>query len=69
MAEKKTSRVTVWIPESLEIDLMRLAASEDRKLSEYIAHVLLCHTYGHSRSLVADRNVANSGEQANLVGL
>ena len=26
MAEKKTSRVTVWLPESLEVELMRRAA-------------------------------------------
>ena len=40
MQEKKTARVTVWLPESLEKDLMRLAAIEDRKFGEYLTHVL-----------------------------
>ena len=45
--DKKTERVTLWLPESLKIDLMHLAAGDDRKLSEYIAHVLFAHAYGH----------------------
>lgn len=62
MAEKKTARVTVWLTESHEVDLMRLAASDDRKLSEYIAHVLSLHLYGQVRAGREDNNVANSGE-------
>jgi hypothetical protein len=53
MQEKKTARVTVWLPESLEKDLMRLAAIEDRKFGEYLTHVLAVWVYGHSRALDA----------------
>ena len=63
MADKKTSRVTLWLPESLEIELMRRASEEDRKLSDFIAHILMSHAYGHFRSWPAPVDVANSGEQ------
>ena len=46
MAEKKTEQVTLWLPESLKIDLMHLAADDDRKLSDYITHALSLHCYG-----------------------
>lgn len=49
MAEKKTEQVTLWVPESLKIDLMHLAADDDRKLSDYITHVLALHVYGKRR--------------------
>ena len=62
MAEKKTSRVTIWLPESLEIDLMRMAAMEDRKLSEFITHVLFSYAYGQVRCECPKRNVANGGD-------
>lgn len=62
--EKKTERVTVWMGESLAVDLMRLAARDDRKLSEYIVHVLTSHAYGHSRTRASDEQVAMRGETA-----
>lgn len=44
MAEKKTEQVTLWLPETLKVDLMHLAAEDDRKLSDYITHILsLCY--------------------------
>lgn len=62
MAEKKTSRVTVWLPESLEVELMRRAAEDDRKLSDFITHILMSHAYGHFRRQEEFGNVANSGD-------
>ncbi len=46
MAEKKTEQVTLWLPETLKVDLMHLAAEDDRKLSDYITHILFLHCYG-----------------------
>ena len=62
MSEKKTQRITVWLPESLEIDLMRQAAAEDRKLSDFIGHVLAQFCYGHLRALGEDSEAAHSGD-------
>ena len=60
--EKKTSRITVWMPESLEVELMRRAAEDDRKLSDFITHILMNYAYGHFRTAGADGNVANRGD-------
>ena len=61
--EKKTARMTLWFTESMEIELMRRAAADDRKLSEYIAHVLSLHLYGQVRTSAENNNVANSREE------
>jgi hypothetical protein len=42
---------TVRISESLETRLMRLAARDDRTLSEYVRRVLEAHVFGHAVSL------------------
>lgn len=62
--EKKTERVTVWMGESLAVDLMRLAARDDRKLSEFIVQILNAYAYGHSRARASDEQVALRGETA-----
>lgn len=62
MSEKKTERVTVWLPESLAIDLMRLAHDDDRKLSDFITLALSRYTYGHSRRSSEIVEMANSGD-------
>ena len=62
MAEKKTERVTVWLPETLAIDLMRLAHNDDRKLSDFITLALSRYAYGHSRKSDEISEVANSGD-------
>ncbi len=49
--EKKTEQVTLWLPESLKVDLMHLAADDDRKLSDYLTHVLSLHCYGQRSRL------------------
>lgn len=69
--EKKIERVTVWMPPQLKEALERLAALEDRKPSEYIAHFLNVHVYGQCRKLDEHYHVANSTDknQAELTGL
>lgn len=46
----------VRVPESLEHALMRLAAHEDRPLSEYVRGVLTKHVFGHAGSLERDHD-------------
>lgn len=60
--DKKTERLTIWLPESLKIDLMHLAAGDDRRLSEYITHVLFAHAYGHRRLQEDGCEAAISGD-------
>lgn len=47
--EKKTECIKVHCDERIFVDLNRLAASDDRKLSEYIYRVLSLHVYGHGK--------------------
>lgn len=55
MAEKCIRQLPpVRVPESLEHGLMRLAAHEDRSLSEYVRAVLMRHVFGHASSLDHD---------------
>ena len=60
---KKTAHATVWFSEELETDLMRMAADEDRKLSDFIVHILSVYAYGQCRQSREKRNVANSCDQ------
>lgn len=48
-SDKKTECIKVHADERLYVDLNRLAAADDRKLSEYIYRVLSNHVYGHGR--------------------
>ena len=48
-SEKKTDTVKAHVSERLYVDLNRLAALDDRSLSEYIERVLRLHVYGHSK--------------------
>lgn len=41
------------VPESLETALMRLAAGQERTLSDYIKLVLSHHVFGHGSSVEA----------------
>lgn len=47
--EKNSEEIKLRLPEALYTDLMRLAAHEDRSLSDYVRHVLCSHTYGALR--------------------
>lgn len=44
----------VRVSDSLERALMRLAARDDRSLSEYIRMVLTRHAFGHGSTVPAD---------------
>lgn len=48
-SEKKTETVKAHVSSALSTELMRLAADDDRSLSEYIERVLRLHVYGHSK--------------------
>ena len=60
--DKKTERLTLWLPDALKVDLMHLAAGDDRKLSEYITHILYGHCYGYRRLQDEGCEAAESGE-------
>lgn len=54
MADKCSAQLPpMRVPERLETALMRLAAADDRPLSEYIRRVLERHCFGHV-SIVAE---------------
>ena len=46
-----SSLPSVRVSESLEIALLKLASKSDRRLSEYIRHVLERHAFGHAMTL------------------
>ena len=46
--EKKTQQLRVHVGESLELALHRLAAADDRSVSDYCERVLRCHVFGHA---------------------
>jgi hypothetical protein len=56
MATEKCIRQlpTIRISDTLETVLMRLAARDDRKLSEYVRLVLERHAFGHALSVPSD---------------
>lgn len=57
MAEKCTHQLPpIRVPESLETALMRLAARDERSLSEYVKLVLSRHVHGHAFSLDLDHD-------------
>jgi hypothetical protein len=47
---------TIRISEPLETALMRMAARDDRTLSEYIRLVLERHAFGHASSVLRDES-------------
>lgn len=47
MADKCTEELKLRLPESLLLQLSRLAHADDRKLSEYIRFVISSHVFGH----------------------
>lgn len=64
MANEKCIRQlpTIRISDTLEMLLMRMAAQDDRKLSEYVRLVLERHVFGHAASLKQeDGTVADFG--------
>jgi hypothetical protein len=47
---------TIRISETLETVLMRMAARDDRTLSEYVRLVLERHAFGHAGSVLRDES-------------
>lgn len=55
MADKCTSQLPAMrVSERLETTLMRLAAADDRALSDYIRRVLERHCFGHAANAADD---------------
>ncbi len=50
-SEKSTEQLPLRMPSSLFMALSRLAAAEDRSLSEYCRMVLSLHAFGHAHRL------------------
>ena len=50
-SEKSTEQLPLRMPSSLFLALSRLAAAEDRSLSEYCRMVLSLHAFGHAHRL------------------
>lgn len=46
MTEKITERIDLHLPLSMKQDIQDAAMNEDRKVSDYIRHVLACWLYG-----------------------
>lgn len=46
MTEKITERIPLHLPESMLRDVQDAAMADDRKVSEWIRHVLSLHLYG-----------------------
>jgi hypothetical protein len=59
--EKKTKDVTVWLTESMELELRRLAELDSRKLSDYISLVLRRHIWGNAVSSAPKEEGADRG--------
>jgi hypothetical protein len=55
MDEKKTACIKIWMAPSLELLLHRLAAADDRKLSDYLERALRAHVYGQIATLADDQ--------------
>lgn len=60
--DKKTTSVRVWMSEALELELHRLAARDDRKLSDYIGTILRRHVYGHASNGSAEADISGSAD-------
>jgi hypothetical protein len=45
MTEKITERIDLHLPLTMKHDIQDAAMAEDRKVSDYIRHVLACHLY------------------------
>lgn len=58
MCEKKNACIKVHVAESLELALARLAAAEDRTLSDYCERVLRLHVFGHGSTVQQDEKKA-----------
>ena len=58
--EKRTAQLpALRVGESLEKALMRMAARDERSLSDYLFRVLWRHVYGHATSLGEDVSPGN----------
>lgn len=59
-SEKKTQSLRVHCTESLFADMARMAALEDRTLSDYAEQVFRTHLYGRVRNTITPVQWTNS---------
>ena len=52
----KDADMKVWVPDHLKLALHELAELDERKLSDYVCHVLMNHVYGQQRKLCDPSN-------------
>lgn len=64
MNQKATEQLPIRMPEALFLALSRLAAAEDRSMSEYCRMVLSLHAFGHAHRLDP---AGDSGEGCNAL--
>jgi hypothetical protein len=64
MTEKITEAIKLHLPESMLRDVQDAAMADDRKVSEFIRHVLALHLYGlKGMPSPCGCNGANRGEE------
>jgi hypothetical protein len=61
--KKHSESVRCWFTERELVDLSRLAAREDRKLSELVRVIVRRHLYGQFGCIDTDFHVANGADQ------
>ena len=64
--EKITEAVKLHLPESMKRDLQDAAMADDRKVSDYIRHVLTYHLYGIKG--MAERDASDKGAMRGAEG-
>lgn len=60
---KHTNAVKLWLTDREFLDLSRLAASDDRKVSEMVRVMVRAFMYGHIGTLGVDAHGANSADE------
>jgi hypothetical protein len=58
MTEKITERIDLHLPLTMKQDIQDEAMQQDRKVSDYIRHVLACHLYGSQHNCQPDEGKA-----------
>jgi hypothetical protein len=61
---KSDEELKVHVPTDLKVKLMSLAERQDRKLSDYLRHVLSLHVYGNSEIFLSKSEGANRDEES-----
>jgi len=67
LSGKRTNEVKLSLDDAMFLDLSRLSVIENRKMADYINHILSLHLYGHTKpSQQADEMVEKIREAYGL---